>query len=95
MFKAPADSACFVTCMVTPSEAFCTRTPATAMKPVVALRPEVEAQGEFTRQELSQRYVGQGEVFRDLCHFGMSFAACCEELLCLVPRLVVTHPLTE
>ena len=93
MFKAPADSACFEICMVTPSEAF--STPATAMKPVVALRPEVEPQGEFTRQEFSQRYVGQGEVFRDLCHFGMSFAACCEELLCLVPRLVGTHPLTE
>ena len=69
--------------------------PATAMKPVVVSRPEVEPQGEFTRQELSQRYVGPGEVFRDLCLFGMSFAAYCEELLCLVPHLVGTHPLTE
>ena len=45
------------------------------MKPVVVSRPEVESQREFISQELSNRYVGQGEVFRDLCHFGMSFAA--------------------
>ena len=90
MFKAPAASACFVICMVTPSEAA-----ATAMKPVVVSHPEVEPQREFINQELSNRYVGQGKVFRDLCHFGMSFAACSEELLCLVPHLVGTHPLTE
>ena len=65
------------------------------MKPVVVSRPEVESQGEFISQELSNRYDGQGDVFRDLCHFGVSFAACCEELLCLVPHLVGTHPLTE
>ena len=65
MFKAPAVSACFVICMVTPSEVFSTRAPATAMKPIIVSSPEVEPQGEFTHQELSKKFVGQGKVLQD------------------------------
>ena len=66
------------------------------MKAVIIACPEVKPQRVFAGQEFSQIDVCQGQVFCGRSYFGVTLTAgrCRKVLLCLVPLLIGSHPLT-